>query len=106
MKIKIKDKEYEYSFDSIWGVIYDFETLTQGKVTYDGKIMLHNHIAIYGILLRKNEDFTMEFEEFVSALNDMKLANQLVSYFTKRMQLLSEVSIAPEGEEPKKKRID
>lgn len=106
MKVEINGQEYEYSFDSVWGVLYDFETLTSGKVAYNGNLMLHVHIAIYGVLIRRNSDFTMEFEDFVEALNDMELSRALVEYYTKRMERLTNMSNA-EAEadgEAKKKR--
>lgn len=108
MKVRIGGREYEYSFDSVWGVLYDFETLTSGKVEYNGQLMLHVHIAIYGVLIRKNSDFDMEFEDFVKELNNMELSRTLVEYYTQRMAMLTDMSGA-EGEaegEAKKKRKD
>lgn len=101
MKIIIRDKEYEFSFDSIWGPMYTYEVIAGKKLPFDPRKTLCIHIIYYCILLRANEDFTLSFEDFILALNNTDLVKAMSDYYEKRMKVLTEES---EGENEKKKK--
>lgn len=102
MKVKIGDKEYEFSFDSIWGPMYTYEVIAGKKLPFDPRKTLCIHIMYYCILLRANEDFTLSFEDFMLALNNISLVNDMSDYYAKRMEVLT--GEAEDENEKKKKR--
>lgn len=101
MKVKIGDKEYEFSFDSIWGPMYTYEVIAGKKLPFDPRKTLCIHIMYYCILLRANEDFTLSFEDFMLALNNISLVNAMSDYYAKRMEVLTGEA---EDENEKKRR--
>lgn len=102
MKIRICDKEYEFSFDSIWGPMYTYEVIAGKHMPFDPAQTLCLHILYYCILLRANPGITLSFDEFILSLNDIKLVNTLSDYYTKRMKVLTE---GVEEDTEKKKKI-
>lgn len=103
MKITIKGKEYEFSFDSIWGPMYAYEVLAGKKLPFNPGSTLCIHILYYCILCRANEGFTLSFEDFITSLNDITLVNAMSDYYVKRMEVLSETAESPEPEKKKRK---
>lgn len=90
MKITIKEKEYEFSFDSIWGPMYTYEVLAGKKLPFNPASTLCLHIMYYCILLRANDDLTLSFEDFMSSLNNITLVNTMSNYYINRMKVLTE----------------
>lgn len=106
MKVTIKGKEYEFSFDSIWGPMYTYEVLAGKKLPFDPGSTLCLHILYYCILCRANPDFTLSFEDFMMSLNDINLVNAMSDYYIKRMEVLTgtaddEVEKKKNGETPR-----
>lgn len=90
MEAEIKGEKLKFEIGSIWGVVYDFETLTDGQMTFDLTKTAAVHIAMYGVLLRCNPGLALTMEEFVEELNNITLAKALTEYFVKRMTVLSQ----------------
>lgn len=89
MKVKIKDKEYDFSFDSVWGPIYTYEEIAGSRLPFDPRKTMCMHILFYCILLKANKDFTLELEDFMKALDDMSLATSMNKYYNDRMAVLT-----------------
>lgn len=89
MKILIKGQEYDFSFENIWGPIYSYEVLAGEKLPFNPHRTLCMHILYYSILLRANPGMTLTFDEFMSAINDVRLVNKMAEYYVKRMEVLS-----------------
>lgn len=90
MIAEIKGEKLKFEIGSIWGVVYDFETLTEGQMTFDLNKTAAVHIAMYGVLLRCNPGLALTMEEFVEELNNITLAKAMTEYFVKRMTVLSQ----------------
>lgn len=103
MKIVIKGKEYEFSFDSIWGPLYSYEVIVGKKLPFNPAITLCMHIMYYCVLLRANPDFDLTFDDFIESLNDVKLVNAMSKYYANRMNVLTESD--REDEKKKKPRV-
>ncbi|GLL55355.1 hypothetical protein KUBF_30180 [Bacteroides finegoldii] len=103
MKVTIKGKEYEFSFDSIWGPMYTYEVMAGKKLPFNPESTLCLHILYYCILCRANEGFTLSFEDFILSLNDITLVNAMSDYYVKRMEVLSETVESAEPEKKKRK---
>lgn len=102
MTVKIKDREYAFSFDSIWGPIYTYEELAGRKLPFDPQKTVCRHILFYCILLRCNKDFTLSLEDFMKALDNLSLIRQMSDYYNSRMEVLT----AGDGEEKEHKGDD
>ncbi len=92
--VTIKGKQYRFEFGNIWGPMYTYELLTQGRVPYDPGNMASNHIMYYGILCRCNEQIDLTFDEYLEALNDVELVKAMTSYYVKRMNVLQQAAKA------------
>lgn len=90
MKVEIKGEKLNFEIGSIWGVVYDFETLTDGRMAFDLSRTAAVHIAMYGVLLRCNPGMVLTMEEFVEELNNITLAKAMTEHFVKRMECLSQ----------------
>lgn len=90
MKIIIKDKEYNYEFNSVWGPLYTYEEMFGEKVPFNPAKRLCIHLMLYCILLRSNEGLDLMLEDFLSALNDLKLEENLRTYYFNRIIILTE----------------
>ena len=97
MFVEIKGEKLKFEVGSIWGVVYDFETLTDGQLSFDLTKTAAVHIAMYGVLLRCNPGLALTMDEFVEELNNITLARAMTEYFVKAMTVLSQ------GEEIRKK---
>lgn len=98
MIIQIKGKEYKFEFDSVWGPIYTYEELTEGKLPFNPARTQCLHLLFWCILMRANTDFTMMPDEFLLVLNDLDLAGKMMAYYTERMKVLS-IGSDMEGDE-------
>lgn len=104
MKVIIKGKEYEFAFDSIWGPMYDYETVAGNKLPYDSRKTLCLHILFWCILWRSNRDFNITLDDFIIELNNMELAKSLTDYYRRRMEVLSTGVPEDVSEETDKKK--
>lgn len=106
MKVTVKGKEYNFEFESVWGPMYTYEEVTQGKLPFTPSKTLCLHILFWCILLRANPGGIMDLEEFLVCLNDLDLAAKLMDYYRKRMLVLSETTepVEAETEEEGKKK--
>ena len=104
MKVIIKGREYEFDFGSVWGPTYTYEVLTSMQLPYNPQSTLCNHIMCYGILVRSNPGMTLGFEEFIEALNDVKLSKQLLDYYFKRLGVLAQLGKEEDGADSEKKK--
>lgn len=89
MTVRIKDKEYDFSFDSIWGPIYTYEEIAGKKLPFDPQKTICRHILFYCILLRCNKDFTLPLDDFMKALDNLSLLRQMADYYNSRMEVLT-----------------
>lgn len=103
MKVTICDREYEFSFDSVWGPMYTYEVIAGKRLPFDPRSTLCVHVMYYCILLRANKDFTLSFEDFMIALNNIGLVNAMSDYYAKRMEVLT--GEAEDAGEKKKRAI-
>lgn len=106
MKIRIKGKEYEWGFDSVWGPMYMYEVVTDGKLPYDAGKSLCNHVLWWCILWQSNEGCDVTLDDWLVALNDLDLCRRLAEAYAQRMQALNDlaaVEAAGTSEEGKKK---
>lgn len=103
MKVKLNGREWQFEVTSVWGPMYDFETLTQNKMTYNPASAMHNHIMFYGILIRCNKEFDMDFESFVQSLNDVEAVKAMTKYYKSRLEILTTGAKATDEELSKKK---
>lgn len=92
MKIRIKGKEYEWGFDSVWGPMYLYEVVTDGKLPYDGGKTLCNHVLWWCILYQSNEGCDVSLDDWLQALNDLELVAKLATEFAQRMQALNDLA--------------
>lgn len=108
MVVKIEGKEYEFSFDSVWGPLYTYEEIAGKRLPFDPRKMLCLHVLFYSILLKANEDFTLSLDDFMKALNDIQLVNSMSEYYNVRMAVLTagedEASELNESENDSKKK--
>lgn len=102
MKIELKGREFEFSFDSVWGPMYTYEDIAGDKLPFDPRKTLCMHILFYCILLRANKGFDLTFDEFVESLNDLETAAKMKEYYLKRMDVLS-TGVEAVDEDGKKK---
>ena len=103
MTVLIKGKEYEFSFDSIWGPLYTYEVMAGKSMPFNPESTLCLHIMYYCILYRANQDFTLSFDDYMESLNNIDLVRDMNKYYVERMEVLTEE--ANEDEKKKKERI-
>lgn len=104
MKVTIKGREYEFSFDSVWGPMYLYEEVAGDKMPFDPRKTACLHLLFYCILLRSNPGLDLTLEEFLISLNDLNMANAMRDYYVTRMDVLTGfVSAEAEREGDKKK---
>jgi len=89
MKVTIKGKEYEFSFDSVWGPMYLYEEVAGDKMPFDPRKTACLHLLFYCILLRSNPGLDLTLEEFLVSLNDLNMANAMRDYYVRRMDVLT-----------------
>lgn len=90
MKVQINKKEYNFELDGVWGAIYLYEEVTEGKLPFNPSKTKCLHILFWCILMLANKDFDVSFEEFMTtSLNDLDLAMQMMQYYHKRMAMLT-----------------
>ena len=105
MKVKIKGREYNFTFDSVWGPMYLYEEIAGEKMPFDPRKTACMHLLFYCILLRSNPGLDVTLEEFLLSLNNLKMANEMRDYYVKRMDVLSGLSSdETETEEGDKKK--
>lgn len=105
MKVTIKEKEYEFSFDSIWGPLYTYEAVAGNKLPYDPHKMLCLHILFWCILMRGNSDFDMPLDKFIIELNNVDLVRSMTEYYRNRMEVLG-TGVSEEAIEEDDKKKD
>lgn len=106
MNVEIKGESLKFEIGSIWAVVYDFETLTDGRLAFDLSKTMCLHIAMYGVLLRCNPAMALTMDEFVEELNNIALCKAMTEHLVKRMSVLSQgeaVAQAVEKEGKKEK---
>ena len=89
MKVRIKGKDYEFRFDSVWGPLYTYEDIVGERMPYNPQKLMCVHVMLYCILLRCNEDIDVTLDEFLNALNDIKMEKAMREYYFRRTEELS-----------------
>jgi hypothetical protein len=104
MDIFIKGKALKFEFSSVWGPLYTYEEVCGPSMPFNPKKTICMHVMWWCILVRANENCTVTLEEFIQALNDVKLVAQLSEYYAKRMEVLTTADEQKaESEDSKKK---
>lgn len=88
MIVTIKGKKYTFEFDSVWGPLYMYEEVCGETLPFDARKTICMHVLWWCILARANKDFTLRLDDFLQALNDLKLVNELRRYYSERMEIL------------------
>lgn len=104
MKVTIKGREYEFTFDSVWGPMYLYEEIAGEKMPFDPRKTACLHLLFYCILLRSNPGLDVELEEFLLSLNNLDMANAMRDYYVKRMNVLTGASGDEAGSTDDKKK--
>lgn len=107
MKININGKEYQFEMTGWWGPQYKFEEIMQvgehPERKFNPILTLHLHVMYYCILMCDNESLDLTLDEFLAALNDMKLVKELNQFYTQRCKILTQ-SIDTEKKPAKKSK--
>lgn len=105
MKVTIKGKEYNFTFDSVWGPMYLYEEMAGDKMPFNPRKTACLHLLFYCILLRSNPGLDLTLEDFLLSLNNLDMANAMRDYYVTRMDVLTSLSGAEaESEEGDKKK--
>jgi hypothetical protein len=104
MEVVIKGQKWKFEFDGVWGPLYTYEEVCGPALPFDPKKTICLHVMWWCILLRANEGCTVTLDEFIEALNDMRLVEALRDYYSQRMEVLTTVhEEAAQPETDKKK---
>lgn len=105
MKVTIKGKEYNFTFDSVWGPMYLYEEMAGDKMPFNPRKTACLHLLFYCILLRSNPGLDLTLEDFLLSLNNLDMANAMRDYYVTRMDVLTSLSgDEDESEEGDKKK--
>lgn len=104
MKVRIKGREYNFTFDSVWGPMYLYEEIAGEKMPFNPRKTACLHLLFYCILLRSNPGLDVSLEEFLTALNDLGMANAMCDYYVKRVDVLTGFASAEAEQEGDKKK--
>lgn len=92
MKVTIKGKEYNFTFDSVWGPMYLYEEMAGDKMPFNPRKTACLHLLFYCILLRSNPGLDLTLEDFLLSLNNLDMANAMRDYYVTRMDVLTSLS--------------
>lgn len=93
--VKINGKKYNFTFDSLLGLYYRFETVTGESFNYT-KIS-HLMMMFWVVLSMANDGFDLELEAYQKAINDPNLFKRMHELWNKRVQIISEQAVADNG---------
>ena len=95
MEITINGEILQFNMRSWWGPMYIYEevadVVNHPDRRFNPAIALHLHIMLYCVLLDDNPGITLTLEDFIKALDNMKLYTDLLSYYNKRVNILTDM---------------
>lgn len=108
--VEIGGKRYRFDFKTVWSPLYLYESSVGRELPFDGRKLLCMHLLYYCILKAANDDFEMDAEAFLEALNDVELVRRMGVLYAEITEALSPVmkpradAAAAADEGSKKKR--
>ena len=100
MKVSIKKKKYEFSFDSTMQVMYGYEKLMPDHPFFSGSKITEWFVLFYSILIVSNEGFDVPFDEFCKCAEDPNLFKRMQEYYVKRVGEINRIAVEMNGDQP------
>lgn len=100
MKVSIKKKKYEFSFDTTMQVMYGYEKLMPDHPFFSGSKITEWFVLFYSILIVSNEGFDLPFDEFCKCAEDPNLFKRMQEYYVKRVGEINRIALEMNGDQP------
>lgn len=114
MELSINGEVLQFNYESWWGPMYIYETIMDIENHPERKFnpvkTVCLHTMLYSILLNDNPEMQLTFEDFLKAIEDFKLYQQILQFYNKRVAILMDLQpgsgdqAGDEPDESKKKR--
>jgi len=109
MEITINGQSLKFEMQSWWGPMYLYEEIMNvaehPENTFNPAKTMHLHVMFYCILMDDNDGLTLTLDDFLKAVNDLKLHAALLKHYTERTRVLLQLQSAeskPAGTSKKK----
>lgn len=92
MELSINGEVLQFKYESWWGPMYIYETIMDIENYPERKFnpvkTVCLHVMLYSILLNDNPDMQLTLEDFLKAIEDFKLYQQILQFYNKRVAIL------------------
>ena len=98
MEIKINEQVLQFNMQSWWGPMYLFEEImdipNHPERKFNPALTVHLHIMFYCILMDDNPGLSLTLDDFLKAINDLKLHASMLEHYNKRVEVLLDLQPA------------
>lgn len=113
MELSINGEVLQFKYESWWGPMYVYENIMDIENHPERKFnpvkTVCVHAMLYSILLNDNPDMQLSFDDFLKAIEDIKLYQKILECYNKRVAVFMDLQPAVKeqedaDEDSKKKR--
>ena len=112
MELSINGEVLQFKYESWWGPMYVYENIMDIENHPERKFnpvkTVCVHAMLYSILLNDNPDMQLSFDDFLKAIEDIKLYQKILECYNKRvavfMDLQPTVKEQEDADEDSKKK--
>lgn len=91
MELSINGEVLQFKYESWWGPMYIYENIMDIENHPERKFnpvkTVCLHAMLYSILLNDNPDMRLSFDDFLKAIEDIKLYQQIIKCYNERVAI-------------------
>ena len=95
MELSINGEVLQFKYESWWGPMYIYENIIDIENHPERKFnpvkTVCVHAMLYSILLNDNPDMQLSFDDFLKAIEDIKLYQKILECYNKRVAVLMDL---------------